>query len=176
MRTTPIFWRVFSFWSEGLSRVVPLVLRGSNRRCLRCRIAFLSFRLVLKLVWRSVANKPPGWAIPIRKILQVLVTEVIRVLSNSLNGPLYAPQPNASPGTRQHARKPHDGRAAHCGGSSGTSSSPRPRDLFSRNTCFDILIRLPDRKWSTSISLDSRNFKNDFSWNRHVWAIPSNSR
>ena len=49
-------------------------------------------------------------------------------------------------------------------------------DLVSRITCFDILIRLSDWKWSTSISPDNRNFKNDFSWNRHFWAIPSNSR
>jgi hypothetical protein len=56
------------------------------------------------------------------------------------------------------------------------SQTQWPHDLVSRITCFDILTRLSDWKWSTSISPDNRNFKNDFSWNRHVWPIPSNSR
>lgn len=48
--------------------------------------------------------------------------------------------------------------------------------LWSPLTRLDILIRFGDWNRSTSICPDNRNFKNDFSWNRHVWAKPSISR
>ena len=52
----------------------------------------------------------------------------------------------------------------------------RSHNLGSRLIALDILIRLTDWKRSTSISFDRRNFKNDFSWNRQVWAMPRSTR
>ena len=56
------------------------------------------------------------------------------------------------------------------------AASSAGQGVGSRSTPLDILIRLADWKRSTSISCDNRNFRNDFSWNRHVCAMPSNSR
>src|SRR3954454_20558093 len=58
----------------------------------------------------------------------------------------------------------------------GLCSRPHPPEDGGVPTGFEIRSRLPDLNASTSISPDNMNLRNDFSWNRQVWAMPSSSR